>query len=52
MKTDCLFVSFEKELAYLNNYLNLQKLRYRKGLSLTYDLSDALMGIAVPFNFS
>lgn len=51
MKTDCRFVPFEKELAYLNNYLNLQKLRYRKGLSLTYDLSDALIGIAVPFNF-
>lgn len=51
MKTDCRFVAFERELAYLNNYLNLQKLRYRKGLSMTYDLNDALMGVAVPFNF-
>lgn len=51
MKTDCRFVPFEKELAYLNNYLNLQKLRYRKGLKLEYDLTDDLLGVAVPFNF-
>ncbi|MDO4287769.1 MAG: histidine kinase [Eubacterium sp.] len=51
MKTDCRFIAFEKELAYLNNYLNLQKLRYRKGLNIVYDLSDDLLGAAVPFNF-
>lgn len=51
MRTDCRFVAFEKELAYLNNYLNLQKLRYRKGLKIDYDLTDDLLGVGVPFNF-
>lgn len=50
MKTDRQFVSFEEELAYLNNYLNLQKLRYRENLKIFFDLTDALMGVAIPFN--
>lgn len=51
MKTETYFVPFEKELSYLNNYLNLQKLRYRKNLAIDYDFTDELLGLAVPFNF-
>jgi quercetin dioxygenase-like cupin family protein/ligand-binding sensor protein len=51
MKTDVSFVPFEDELKYLNDYLKLQQLRYRNGLSVCYNVTDDLLGAAVPFNF-
>lgn len=51
MRTNRRFIAFERELEYLNHYLNLQKLRYREDLCISYDLDDNLEGIAVPFNF-
>lgn len=51
MKSNMRFIALASELSYLENYLNLQHLRYGQALSVEYDIDDELRYIAVPFNF-
>ncbi|TWH45792.1 histidine kinase [Sporomusa sp. KB1] len=51
MKSNLRFVALDSELGYLENYLNLQRLRYGQALSIEYNINDELRYIAVPFNF-
>ncbi|MGL6199300.1 MAG: histidine kinase [Lachnospiraceae bacterium] len=46
-----LFVELHEELEYLENYTNLQKLRYEDRLKVTYIISPSLLSEMVPFNF-
>ena len=51
MKSNMRFVALAAELSYLENYLNLQRLRYGQELAVEYKIADELRHIAVPFNF-
>lgn len=51
MTVDLKVVSLNSEIEYLETYLNLQRLRYGKGLEVGYDIEDGLENITVPFNF-
>jgi quercetin dioxygenase-like cupin family protein/ligand-binding sensor protein len=51
MTVDLKFVSLSSEVEYLETYLNLQRLRYGKGLEVEYFIEDELQNISVPFNF-
>ncbi|WP_434132245.1 histidine kinase [Sporomusa sphaeroides] len=51
MKSELRFVALDAELSYLENYLNLQRLRYGQALVVEYEINEALRHISVPFNF-
>lgn len=51
MTVDFKFVSLKSEIEYLETYLDLQRLRYGKGLNVEYDIDKELQNIQVPFNF-
>lgn len=51
MTVDLKFVLLNSEIEYLENYLNLQKLRYGEELEINYKISKNLRNIKVPFNF-
>ena len=44
-------VPLSQEIEYLKSYLNLQKLRYGKDLSLSYSIAPECASTPVPFNF-
>ncbi|MEG0779588.1 MAG: histidine kinase [Oscillospiraceae bacterium] len=44
-------ISLDKEFGYLDAYLNLQKLRYKSGLTICYDIDVEQEQWMVPFNF-
>ena len=47
--TDRILLS--KEVEYLQSYLNLQKIRHKSNLSLTYKIDQNCLCTSVPFNF-
>ena len=51
LRTDSNFVPLSKELEYVRNYLNLQKLRFGKRLEVNYEILGGLEEEQVPFNF-
>lgn len=51
MTTEIKMTTLAKELDYLKSYLNLQKLRYKDGLAVSYDIEEACLDVMVPFNF-
>ncbi len=51
MKTDQELVPLEQEIQYLENYLNLQRLRYGNLLVAEMDIEPVLLHMQVPFNF-
>lgn len=51
MTTEVKMTSLAQELDYLKSYLNLQKLRYKDGLSFTFDIAEECGQVMVPFNF-
>ena len=51
MAADMKMVSLRSELDYLKSYLNLQKLRYKDGLDIEFDIDDTCLETVVPFNF-
>lgn len=51
MVSDIEKVTLSKELEYLNTYLSLQKLRYKDGLKVQYEIEDECLDVSVPFNF-
>lgn len=44
------FIPLKDEVEYIRNYMNLQKLRYRDNLLVTYNVDLNLYDILVPFN--
>jgi len=48
--SDSQFVQLKKELQYLQNYTNLQKLRYRERLQIIMDISSEIGDKNIPFN--
>lgn len=51
MTEDLKFVTLNSEIEYLETYLNLQRLRYRRELEVQYNINDNMKNIKVPFNF-
>ncbi len=51
MTSDQRFIDLKSELNYLDNYLNLQKLRYGSSLSVSYEINPSEESAIVPFNF-
>ncbi len=51
MRSDLRFVELESEILYIENYLNLQKLRYGDALKVKYLIPKKLYNLSVPFNF-
>lgn len=51
LRTQSQLVPLQKEIEYVDAYLQLQKLRYREGLFVEKDISPEILDYQVPFNF-
>ena len=51
LRTTAIFVEFREELEYLENYTNLQKLRFDGRIEVDYQVPVTLFKEMVPFNF-
>lgn len=51
MTAEVKMMSLASEIEYLKSYLNLQKLRYKDGLEITYDIDESCLQTMIPFNF-
>jgi len=51
LRTNKLFVELKDELAYLESYTNLEKLRYGNRFVAEYKIDPSLLSERVPFNF-
>ena len=45
------FTELEKEIDYVKQYLNLQKIRYGDELEIEYNIDEKYNNVGVPFNF-
>ena len=51
MTAELKMVQLSSEIEYLKAYLNLQKLRYKDGLAISYEIDDSCLDTMIPFNF-
>ena len=51
MCVDSEFTELEKEIDYVKQYLNLQKIRYGDELEIEYNIDEKYNNVGVPFNF-
>lgn len=51
LNTQSVIVTLQQELDYVNAYLQLQKLRFKDGFTITYDVMPQVLHCLVPFNF-
>ena len=50
LRTNSIFVTLEEEMAYVQNYLYLQKLRFEERLKIYSYIQDADLKLKIPFN--
>ena len=51
LRSESNFVTLQEEVAYLQNYVSLQKMRFGHRLSVRFEVDDSLLQESVPFNF-
>ncbi|MDH6603963.1 quercetin dioxygenase-like cupin family protein/ligand-binding sensor protein [Bacilli bacterium PM5-9] len=51
MSSELKIMPLKFEIEYLDDYLNLQKLRYQETLQVNYEINEQLLDVLIPFNF-